>query len=165
LDTFLKGIPDQQPIRVPGIACYMTSNPSGTPLALMHNLKHNKVLHEYVIVATISTRQIPHVPNNERVDIEPLFNGFYRMKIYYGFMEEPDIPKALEQVEIPNIDFKEKDVTYFLGRETVIASKRPGMAIWREKLFALMSRNATTATAYFCLPSDRVVEIGAQVEI
>jgi len=117
------------------------------------------------VLLTVKTKQAPHVEPEDRVHVEPLGHNFYRMIINYGFMEDPDIPQVLENSEAPNPVFNSMDTTYFLGRETVIASKHPGMALWREKLFALMSRNASTATAYFCLPPNRVVELGAQVEI
>ena len=131
----------------------------------MHNLKHNKVLHERVVLLTVKTKQVPHVEPEDRVKVESLGHEFYRMIINYGFMEDPDIPKVLENMELPIPTFESMNTTYFLGRETVIASKHPGMTIWREKLFALMSRNASSATAYFCLPPNRVVELGSQIEI
>jgi KUP system potassium uptake protein len=165
IDQFLKEVLKASPIRVEGTAIYMTGNPSGTPPALINNLKHNKVLHEKVVILTVGTKQVPHVPEEERITVEPLGNSFYSIHLKYGYMEEPDIPKALKDVEIPGIKFNESEASYFLGRETVIATKQHGMALWRERLFALMSRNATSATAYFCLPTERVVEMGAQVEI
>lgn len=99
------------------------------------------------------------------MEVEPLGDGFLRLKVYYGFMEDPDIPKVLETISVPGFTFEPKETTYFLGRETIIASKRPGMALWREKLFSIIAQNATSATAYFCLPPDRVVEMGEQIEI
>jgi KUP system potassium uptake protein len=143
----------------------MNGNASRTPPALMHNLEHNKVLHEQVIFLTVKTRQIPYVPFDERVQYEVLGAGFFRLRVYYGFMEEPDIPKILETVEVPGLKINPEDITYFLGRETIIASKHPGMAVWREKIFSFISHNATSATAYFCIPPDRVVELGEQVEM
>ncbi|MEJ7578735.1 MAG: potassium transporter Kup [Pyrinomonadaceae bacterium] len=165
IDDFLQDITKNPPVRVPGTAVFMNGTATGTPPALMHNLEHNKVLHERVVLLTVKTKQAPHVEPEDRVHVEPLGHNFYRMIINYGFMEDPDIPQVLENSEAPNPVFNSMDTTYFLGRETVIASKHPGMALWREKLFALMSRNASTATAYFCLPPNRVVELGAQVEI
>jgi KUP system potassium uptake protein len=117
------------------------------------------------VLLTVKTRQTPHVAPEDRVKVESLGHDFYRIIINYGFMEDPDIPKVLESLEPPAPAFDPLDTTYFLGRETVMASKQPGMMIWREKLFAVMSRNASSATAYFCLPPNRVVELGAQVEI
>ena len=164
LEDFLLEIERRPPIRVPGTAIFMNGNATRTPPALIHNLEHNKVLHERVLFLTVKTRLVPYV-DGERVEIEPVGNGFYRLRVFYGYMEDPEIPRVLENVKAPGFKFDPEDTTYFLGRETIMASKRPGMAIWREKIFALISRNATSATAYFCLPPDRVVELGSQVEI
>ena len=165
IEDFLRDVSKNPPVRVPGTAIFMDGTATGTPPALMHNLEHNKVLHERVVLLTVKTKQVPHVGPEDRVGVESLGHDFYRMILNYGFMEDPDIPKALETLEPPIPTIGQEDTTYFLGRETVISSKRPGMSIWREKLFALMSRNASSATAYFCLPPDRVVELGSQIEI
>ena len=166
LDEFLMEMQSQRIARVPGTAIFMSGAASRTPPALMHNLEHNKVLHEQIIFVTVKTEQIPHVEESERLQVEQFGDGMYRAKVHYGFMEDPNIPQVLEQAagkQLPRID--PADTTYFLGRETIISTSRPGMAQWREKLFALMSRNATTATAYFGIPPDRVVELGEQIEI
>lgn len=166
LDSFIAEALAQRIVRVPGTAIFMSGTASKTPPALLHNLEHNKVLHEQIIFVTVKTGQIPHVEEGERLEVEHLGHGIYRAKVHYGFMEEPNIPHALERGagrELPRLD--PRDTTYFLGRETIISTSRPGMARWREKLFALMSRNATTATAYFGIPPDRVVELGEQIEI
>ncbi len=166
LDNFLQEIARRSPKRVPGTAIFMNGNATRTPPALIHNLEHNKVLHEGVLFLTVKTSQVPYVEEEQRVETESLGNGFHRLRVYYGFMEDPDIPKVLENVEIPGFKFDPQAATYFLGRETIIVSKeRPGMAHWREKMFALISRNATSATAYFCIPPDRVVEMGSQIEL
>ncbi len=165
IEDFLRDISKNPPARVPGTAVFMNGTAAGTPPALMHNLEHNKVLHERVVLLTVKTKQAPFVEPGDRVTIEPLGHEFYRVIINYGFMEDPDIPKVLDEVKPPGPTFDRMNTTYFLGRETVMASKTPGMMIWREKLFALMSRNASSATAYFCLPPNRVVELGSQVEI
>jgi KUP system potassium uptake protein len=165
LEDFLQEIERRPPLRVPGTAVFMNGNATRTPPALIHNLQHNKVLHQRVLFLTVKTRLIPYVEDRERVEIEPIGNGFYRLRVFYGYMEDPEIPKVLESMRAVEFKFNPKETTYFLGRETIMASKRPGMAIWREKIFALISRNATSATAYFCLPPDRVVELGSQVEI
>jgi KUP system potassium uptake protein len=165
LEDFLQEIERRPPLRVPGTAIFMNGNATRTPPALIHNLEHNKVLHQRVLFLTVKTRLVPYVEEHERVEIEPIGNGFYRLRVFYGYMEDPEIPRVLENVQAPGFKFDPKDTTYFLGRETIMASKRPGMALWREKIFALISRNATSATAYFCLPPDRVVELGSQVEI
>ncbi|HEX6730584.1 MAG TPA: KUP/HAK/KT family potassium transporter, partial [Pyrinomonadaceae bacterium] len=165
LEEFLQDVARQPPTRVPGTAIFMNGNASRTPPALLHNLEHNKVLHQRVLFLTVKTKQVPFVASEERVEIESLGNGFHRLKVYYGFMEDPDIPKVLESVQVPGLAYDPKDTTYFLGRETIIASKRPGMPLWREKIFSIISHNATSATAYFCIPPDRVVEMGEQIEI
>ena len=166
LEEFIAGIPPDAVTRVPGTAIFMSGTASKTPAALRHNLEHNKVLHERVVFVTVKTQQVPEVPEDERLEVEDFGRGLYRVKVYYGFMEDPDIPRALEKAAergLPSVD--PTDTTYFLGRETIIASQRPGLARWREKLFAMMSRNATTATAFFGIPPDRVVELGEQIEI
>jgi KUP system potassium uptake protein len=165
LEEFLQEMERRPQTRVPGTAIFMNGNASRTPPALLHNLEHNKVLHERVLFLTVKTKQIPFVAPEERVEVEPLGNGFHRLKVYYGFMEDPDIPNVLENLHMPGFAYVPQDTTYFLGRETIIASKRPGMALWREKIFSVISHNATSATAYFCIPPDRVVEMGEQIEI
>jgi KUP system potassium uptake protein len=165
LEEFLQEMERRPPTRVPGTAIFMNGNASRTPPALLHNLEHNKVLHEKVVCLTVKTKQVPFVAPEERVEIEALGNGFHRLKVYYGFMEDPDIPNVLKNLSMPGFAYVQQDTTYFLGRETIIASKRPGMALWREKIFSVISHNATSATAYFCIPPDRVVEMGEQIEI
>ena len=165
LEEFLEEMEKHPPRRVPGTAIFMNSNASRTPPALLHNLEHNKVLHKRVHFLTVKTKLVPFVPAEQRVETESLGNGFYRLKVYYGFMEDPNIPKVLERMHGPGLTYDRTDTTYFLGRETIIASRRHGMALWREKLFSIIAHNATSATAYFCLPPDRVVEMGEQIEI
>jgi KUP system potassium uptake protein len=166
LDHFLKALESMPIARVPGTAIFMSGTASKVPPALMHNVEHNKVLHQLVIFVTVKTEQVPHIADDKRLVVEHFGEGMYRVKANYGFMEEPNIPKVLEAAagrQLPRID--PHDITYFLGRETIISTSRRGMARWREKLFALMSRNATTATAYFGIPPGRVVELGEQIEI
>jgi KUP system potassium uptake protein len=166
LEDFLKQIQLQPIIRVPGTAIFLNGAASRTPSALRHNLEHNKILHERVVFVTVKTQQIPSVSPDKRLEFEELGAGIYRIKVNYGFMEEPNIPKALQgALKYGLAPLDQKDTTYFLGRETIIASHYPGMALWRERLFSVMSRNATTATAYFGIPADRVVEMGEQIEI
>jgi KUP system potassium uptake protein len=167
LDDFLREVLRQGVTRVPGTAIFMNGTASRTPPALRHNLRHNKVLHEHVLFVTVKTLQVPHARADRRVEIEDFGSGLFRVKLHYGFMEEPDIPHALESAKLRGVPIVDPgDVTYFFGRETIIASRRRrGMAAWRERLFALVSRNATTATAYFGIPARRVVELGEQVEI
>ena len=149
--------------RVPGTAVYMTSNSEGTPPALQSNFLHNRAVHQHVILLTVVNEEVARVPEEERLVIEPLETGFQRVVAHYGFMEHPDIPALLEKRGVPH--YVAEHTTFFLGRETVIATKRPGMALWREKLFIYMSRNAQPATAFFRIPADRIVEIGSPVEI
>jgi KUP system potassium uptake protein len=166
LDDFLHELRRQPVTRVPGTAIFMNGTASRTPAALRHNLEHNKVLHERVVFVTVKTLQVPHVPASQRIEMEDFGGGLYRARVYYGFMEDPDIPQALEEAAKHGFTPAElNDTTYFLGRQTIIASRRSGLARWREKLFARMARNATTATKYFGIPPDRVVELGEQIEI
>jgi len=151
--------------RVPGTAVFMTSTPDGVPHALLHNLKHNKVLHERVILLTVKIADVPYVEQDTRCQLEPLGHGFHRLVVKYGFMQEPDVPTALKQITGCGPEFKMMDTSFFLARQTLLASSRPGMAIWREKLFAWMLRNAESAMEFFKLPTNRVVELGSQVEI
>jgi KUP system potassium uptake protein len=151
--------------RVPGTAVFMTSTPEGVPHALLHNLKHNKVLHERIILLTIKIANVPYVDPENRYTIEDVGQGFHRMILKYGFVEEPDVPAALAQVKSCGPDFRMMDTSFFLARQTLLPSSRPGMAIWREKLFAWMLNNSESAMQFFRLPTNRVVELGSQVEI
>jgi KUP system potassium uptake protein len=166
LKTFLSELAVKRPIRVPGTAIFMYSNRNGTPPALLHNLEHNKVLHEDVVILTVQTQEVPYVDAEERVEIERLDGEFYRIALNYGFMEEPNVPEALAAVDIPGLSLRPETTTYFFGHETLIATREtPGMMLWREKLFILMTRNARRATAYFSIPPDRVVELGSQIRL
>jgi len=152
-------------VRVPGTAVFMTSSPDGVPHALLHNLKHNKVLHERVVLLTVRIADVPTVPQHKRVEIDDLGRGFFRLVLKYGFMEEADVPTALAHVTGCGQTFKMMETSFFLARQTLLPSARPGMHIWREKLFAWMLRNAESAMEFFRLPTNRVVELGSQVEI
>ena len=151
--------------RVPGTAVFMTSSASGVPHALLHNLKHNKVLHERVILLTVKIEDVPYVQDEKRVEQKDYGSGFFRVLLRYGFMEEVDVPAALAQLKEIGQQCRMMDTSFFLARQTLLASSRPGMAIWREKLFAWMLRNAVSAMEFFKLPTNRVVELGSQVEI
>jgi KUP system potassium uptake protein len=164
-EKFMKDLAMKPPLRVSGTAVFMTSNLQGTPPTLLHNLQHNKVLHERVILLTVVTTDAPYVAPKDQIQIDPLGEGFYRLTLRYGFMQEPNIPAALTNIPAPQFSIDLSETTFFLGIETLIATKRPGMAIWRERLFALMSRNAVRATSFFRIPPERVVEIGMQVEL
>jgi KUP system potassium uptake protein len=151
--------------RVPGTAVFLASRPEDIPPALLHNVKHNRVLHERIVVLTVAAQQIPYVDDRDRAEIQPLGEGFYRIILRQGFMQDVDVPKALAKIEACDGAFKLMDTSYFLARQTLIPSHRPGMAIWREKLFAWMVRNAESAMEFFRLPTNRVVELGSQLEI
>jgi KUP system potassium uptake protein len=165
IDHFMSVIVASPPVRVPGTAVFMTAQPRGTPPALAHNLRHNKVMHEYVVILTVSTAPVPHVPPAEQIAFEALGYGVFTMRVLYGFMQDPNVPDALRAAQLRGLEIDADDVTYFLGRETILVTHRRGMAMWREKLFVLMTRNAVRATAFFRLPPERVVELGVQVEI
>ncbi len=151
--------------RVPGTAVFMTSTADGVPHALLHNLKHNKVLHDRIILLTVQISNSPYVALEKRCSLEDMGQGFHRMILKYGFMEEPNIPQALSAVTSCGPAFKMLDTSFFLARQTLLASSRPGMWLWREKLFAWMLQNSESAMEFFRLPTNRVVELGSQVEI
>jgi len=151
--------------RVPGTAIFMASTNSGVPSALLHNIKHNKVLHERVLILTVQVRGMPYVDESQRFECKSLGNGFYRVTIFCGFLEETDVPRILGTLDLCGGAFDMMQTSFFLSRQTLIASSKPGMAIWREKLFAWMLRNAASAMEFFRLPTNRVVELGSQVEI
>ncbi|WP_394652119.1 potassium transporter Kup [uncultured Sphingomonas sp.] len=152
--------------RVPGTAVFMTSTADGVPHALLHNLKHNKVIHERVILLTVKIADVPFVPETKRVTQDDLGQGFHRMVLKFGFMQEPDVPSALKLVGKDKCgEFRMMDTSFFLARQTLLPSEKPAMALWREHLFAWMLRNAESAMEFFRLPTNRVVELGSQVEI
>jgi len=151
--------------RVPGTAVFMTSSENGVPPALLHNLKHNKILHERVFLLTIKIEDVPYVKAEKRSSVQDFSHGFWRIVLRYGFMEEIDVPAALAKIQECGPTCKPMDTSYFLSRQTLLTSARPAMAVWREKLFAWMMRNAETAMEFFKLPTNRVVELGSQVEI
>jgi KUP system potassium uptake protein len=151
--------------RVPGTSIFMASSNVGVPSALLHNIKHNRVLHERVIVLTVQIAEVPYVEEEKRVECKSLGDGFYRVVLRFGFLEETDVPATLSKVDLCGPPFDMMQTSFFLSRQTLIASKIPGMTIWREKVFAWMLRNAANAMEFFRLPSNRVVELGSQVEI
>lgn len=164
VDVFLSSL-NPNVTRVSGTAVFLSGTTDGVPHALLHNLKHNKVVHERVVFLTVVIDEVPHVPEPERLEIQHLGRRFYRFVIRYGFLDETNIPSALKWATAQNFEFNDMETSFFLGRETLIPSRRPGMALWRESLFAWMSRSATSAMAFFHLPPNRVVEMGTQVEI
>ena len=165
LDILLADIVAEPPQRVPGTAVFMTPNEGSTPPALAHNLAHNKVLHEQVIFLSILTHEVPVVPPPERVQVKDLGHGFYWVTARYGFMQDPNVPDILERAKGQGVESRLEATTFFLGRETLLATERPGMARWREHVFSFMSRNAQRATAFYKIPPDQVFEVGVQVEM
>ncbi len=166
LDLFLQSLQHAPPHRVEGLGVFMTSNPDGVPRSLLHNLLHNKVLHERVVLLTVQTEDVPLVPDIDRIEIEQMDYGFYRAIVRYGFKDEPDIPEALKMLnESGRMHFRMMETTFFLGRERLVPHVKPGMAMWRERLFFFMFRNASSAADFFKIPANRVVEFGTQVEI
>jgi KUP system potassium uptake protein len=170
LDLFLREIARKNPQRVAGTAVFMTGNLGNVPPVLLHHLKHNKMLHERVVLASILTEEIPSVPDAERVQVKDLGSGFHQVIARYGFMEIPDVPAMLASIPRsarpgPTLELRPMDTTYFLGRETLLPSGPSPMATWRKRLFIVMSRNAQTASSFFGLPPNRVVELGAQIQL
>ncbi len=166
LSRLLERIQKHPPVRVPGTAVFMSGSSAGAPPPLLHNLQYNKVIHEQVILLTVTTAERPHVPPEERATVERLADHFYRVSLDYGFMEQPDVPLALAMLPPETgLQVNMAETAFFLGRETLLATRRPGMFVWRERLFALMSRNAQRATTFFKIPPEHVVEIGIQVEL
>lgn len=165
LKLLLADLAAEPPIRVPGTAVFMYGSADGTPPALVHNLAHNKVLHEKIVFLTVITEDVPHVQSAERVTVKRSGKGFHTVIARYGFMQDPDINEILEACKASSLDIPIEGTTFFMGRETLIASERPGMAIWRERLFSFMTRNALRATAFFKIPPNQVFEVGAQVEL
>ncbi|RJY08351.1 potassium transporter Kup [Aurantiacibacter aquimixticola] len=164
LDIFAKSARTST-ARVPGTAIFMNSGSSGTPSALLHNIKHNKVLHERIVVLTVQIAEVPYVEEENRCEIMELGDGFFRVILHYGFMQETDVPAALQRKEMCGGPFDMMKTSFFLSRQTLLTAEKPGMAVWREKLFAWMMRNAATPMEFFQLPTNRVVELGSQVEI
>jgi KUP system potassium uptake protein len=162
---FLEDLEKNPPRRVPGTAVFLTADSGGVPPALLHNLKHNKVLHEDVWLLTITTREIPRVPRGERLEILELGHGLHRLIAYYGFIEDPNIREILHLARGKGLECAIMETSFFLGHETLIPGKKPQMAVWRERLFAVMSRNAQRPTDFFRIPPNRVVELGAQIEL
>jgi KUP system potassium uptake protein len=171
-ELFIQSLRARPPIRVPGTAVFMTSDPEGAPPVLLHHLKHNKVLHEKVILLSIQGEEIPQVADRDRVEFKELGSGFYQVMASYGFMESPDVPAVLQALslkgdamDLGGLTVKVMETTFYLGRETLIPSGTARMAGWRKRLFIIMTRNAQSATAFFNLPPNRVVEMGAQIQL
>jgi KUP system potassium uptake protein len=164
LDTFLQSLARTPPVRVRGTAVFMTSSPDGVPVVLLHHLKHNKVLHDTVVLLSVQTRGIPEVGPDHNLTLESMGQGFYRVVANYGFMQSPNIPDLLARAAKLGVAIPPMDTSYYLGRERLVLSGQARMPRWRKSLFALMSRNARSATEFFQIPPNRVVELGAQIE-
>ena len=165
LDPFIEAVAAHPPARVPGTAVFLTPNPEGVPHAMLHNLKHNKVLHEKVVILTVKFLDVPHTNHEERVSVEAMLHEFYRITIRYGFKDEPDIPSDLALCAARGITLNSMDTSYFIGKEILKASDKSGMSILRKKIFIGLFRSAETITNQFKLPPNRVVELGSQVYI
>jgi len=164
LAPFLARLPQSRTVRVPGLAVFLTGQPDYVPTSLLHNLKHNKVLHDHVLFVTVQTTSEPDVSPERRAEVTELAPGVHRVILRYGFMESPNIPRDLEQLN-GTIDFDPMQASYFLGREVLVPAMAPKMGWWRTRLFLLLARNAVPATEFFGIPSDRVVEVGVRVAI
>jgi KUP system potassium uptake protein len=162
LGVFLNDIEKSPPVRVPGTAFFMSGNPGVTPTALLHNLRHNKVIHERVVILNVRTEEIPHIPPSDRLHIDCLAHGFWRIAMHFGFMDEPDVPRELQRIAGDTFTYDPAESSFFLGRESILA--RSGTS-WRQALFGWMARQARDATAFFRLPPSSVVELGAQIEL
>jgi KUP system potassium uptake protein len=155
----------EKPHRVKGVSVFMASSPEGTPPALLHNFKHNQILHEKVILLSIQSSPVPDVPAAQRVEVEELAHGFWRVTARYGFVQKPNVPEALRLCKKHGLDVDVDRASYYLGRETIVPTGKSPMFGWRKRLFVFIARNARTATAYFGLPPNRVVELGAQIQL
>ncbi len=165
IDHFIKELTERPPQRVAGKAVYLASKPLGVPPALLLNLEHNKVLHEQIAILNIQTRHIPRVDREDKVQVFPLGHGFWGVSVQYGFMEEPNVPYALALAREEGLPFELDEVDFFLGRESIVPHRRPGMSFWREALFAFLSRNAMDATRFFKIPPDQVIEVGTRIRL
>jgi KUP system potassium uptake protein len=166
LETFLATLKPDRPPRVPGTAVFMVPNDRVVPTALLHNLKHNKILHERVVLMRADTKDIPHVPDDQRIEVKHLEHNFHTVAVNYGFMDEPNIPRALAQLRLMHFRFNLLETSFFVGREKVVIGKFGGSFwTWRKRLFIFMHRTMLSATEYLRIPSNRVVELGGQIEI
>ncbi|HMJ54975.1 MAG TPA: KUP/HAK/KT family potassium transporter [Polyangiaceae bacterium] len=166
IDMFLTDLASLKPPRVPGIAVFMSSNPNGVPIVLLHHWKHNQMLHQTVVLLSVISENMPEVPVADRLQFKDLGQGFYHLGAHYGFMQTPNVPDVLQRAAaLYGIPYEPGRTSYYLGRETLLATKKSGMHTWRKMLFAFISRNSRSATQYFCIPPDRVVELGMQIDL
>ncbi|HEX7326157.1 MAG TPA: potassium transporter Kup [Rhodanobacteraceae bacterium] len=165
LEPFILNLAEHPPTRVEGTAIFLVSDPDAVPHALLHNLKHNKVLHRRNVILTVETLETPYADPEERIELSDLGHDFHKLILRFGFADDPNVPAALHACARGGLEIKLMDTTFFLSRETIVATNRPGMALWRDRLFAFLARNALPATAFFSIPGNRLIELGAQVEI
>ena len=167
LETLVSNLTSEELVRVPGTAVFLHSDPAMMPPALLHNIQHNQVLHQRNLIVAVTIEDQPYVPAGEVARVEEVGSSFFRVLLRFGYMDRPDVPRALHGLLIGGQPFSASECSYFLSRETILPRHWlwSGMATWREKLFALMARNATDATAYFCIPPTLVMEVGSQIEI
>lgn len=165
LPIFIQDIVNLKPIRVKGIAVFLSANVGGTPRPLLHNYKHNKVIHETTLIVNIQNQDVPTIPRNERTVVTDLGHGIFQILLKFGFMENPNVPKILSQTTLPGVNFDQMQVTYFLGKERLVISKNKSMFHWQKRLFQYLAHNSLDATTFFSLPSNRVVELGMQIEL
>ena len=166
-EVFLRNLQENPPVRLPGTAAFLTPAMSGMPVALVHHLKHNRVLHERLLLVSVVTLEEPRVEDAERVEVVPISEAMSRVVLRFGFMETPDVKQGLKLAIAQGrlMGVNPSELTYYLGRETILPTDRPGMAQWREVLFSILHRNAERSAAYFCVPARQVVEIGVELEI
>jgi KUP system potassium uptake protein len=166
MKDFLASVVNSTPVRVPASSVFLAGNLSGVPRTLLHNYKHNLILHDRVVILTVVTEEVPHVKDEERSEVANLGSGFYWLTLHYGFSETPDVPKALSNMEVGGKVLDPMKTTYFLGRETLVVSRKKGpMARWQKSVFSFLSRNACDASKFFCIPTNRVIEIGIQIDL
>jgi KUP system potassium uptake protein len=165
LAPFIANLAEHPPTQVEGTAIFLVSDPDAVPHALLHNLKHNKVLHKRNVILTVDTLETPYADPDERIELENLGHDFHKLILRFGFAEDPNVPMALHQHTKRVLDIKMMDTTFFLSHKTIVATDHPGMALWRDKLFAFLAHNALPATAFFSIPGNRLIELGTQVEI
>ncbi|MGQ3054482.1 MAG: KUP/HAK/KT family potassium transporter, partial [Roseateles sp.] len=165
LPVFLEAVFINPPTRVAGTAVFLSSEKGSTPNALLHNLKHNKVLHEQNIFVTVRHHEVPWIGFDKRCEVEALGHHCWQVVLHFGFKNEPDVPEALELLKKRGVQLEEMETSYFLSRDIIIPTIGSGMALWREKLFASMHRNAAAAADFLHLPANRIVELGSKVEL
>ena len=165
IETFLEELAENPPPRIEGTAVFLTGLVRGTPTALVQHVKHNRVLHQRVVLLTVVTRNVPFVPPSDRITIKDVGDGFYRVFATYGFMQDPSVPDILRLCGPEGLEVDIEETSFYVGREILIPSRWRGMALWREKLFAMMSRNSQPSTAFFHVPHRRVIELGVEVEL